>query len=126
MADGDHEVPADEDVDLAELDLLDVVEVAGRPQDDEQRVAVAFELRPLVGDDRVLDRQLVQVELPRHRGELLRRPVQADPSHRPRLVAQPHGGAPHAVVGLVDALGPRDRRRDRRSPLSGSTKAYSR
>ena len=58
-----HEVRADEDVDLAELDLLDVVEVAGGAQHDEQGVAVALQLRPLVGDDGVLDRQLVQPEL---------------------------------------------------------------
>ena len=72
---------ADEDVDLAELDLLDVVEVARRAQDDEQRVAVALELGSLVGDDRVLDRQLVQAEL---LGDVeqqrLRRPEEADPA----------------------------------------------
>ena len=55
VPDGDDEVGPDEDVELAELDLLDVVEVAGGPQDHEQGVAVALELGPLVGDDRVLD-----------------------------------------------------------------------
>ena len=79
----------DEDVQLAELDLLDVVEVAGRPQDHEQRVAVALELRALVGVDRVLDGEFVQVEL---RGERLQfervGPVEPDPGHAVGLVAQ--------------------------------------
>ena len=63
VADGEHEVRADEDVDLAELDLLDLVEVAGGAQHHEQGVAVALQLGALVGDDRVLDGQLVQAEL---------------------------------------------------------------
>ena len=63
---------ADEDVHLAELDRLRLVEVPGRAQDAEQRVAVALELRALMGVDRVLDGELVQVELARDRGELLR------------------------------------------------------
>ena len=89
VADGEHEVRADEDVDLAELDLLDVVEVGGGAQHDEQRVAVALELGPLVGDDRVLDRELVQAELLGDRQELrLGRPEQPDPGHRAGLVAQ--------------------------------------
>jgi hypothetical protein len=59
-ADGEHEVAADEDVDLAEVDLFDVVEVAGGAQHDEHGVAVAFQFRRLVRDDRVFDGQFVQ------------------------------------------------------------------
>ena len=70
MAHGDHEVRADEDVELAEVDLLDVVHVGRRAQDHEERVAVALQLGSLVGNDRVLDRQLVQSELLGDRQEL--------------------------------------------------------
>ena len=101
MADGEHEVRADEDVHLAELDLLDVVEVAGGAQHDEQRVAVALQLRPLVGDDRVLDGELVQAELLGDGQQLrLGRPVQADPGHRARLLAQQRGAVSASVAGL--------------------------
>lgn len=51
MADGHHEVRADEDVHFPEFDLLHLVEVAGRAQDDEQRGVVSFEFRSLVGSD---------------------------------------------------------------------------
>ena len=71
---------AGEDVHLAELDGLGLVDVAGRAQDAEQRVAVALELGALVGVDRVLDGELVEVELARDLGELLvRRAVEPDP-----------------------------------------------
>jgi hypothetical protein len=112
VADGEHEVGPDEQVDLAELDLLDLVQVAGRPQDHEQGVAVALELGPLVGDDGVLDGQLVQAELLGHGQQLgLGRPEQPDPGHRARLVAQPPGGlghgrgAVHAPPAPVDGGG---------------------
>ena len=71
VADRDHERAADEDVDLAGLDDLVGVDVAGRLEDHEQRVVVDLELRALVRLDRVLDRQLVKAELPAHRVELL-------------------------------------------------------
>lgn len=63
MADRDQEVAADEDVQLAEVDLLLGVEVAGGAQDDEERLAVALQLGALMGLQCVLDGQLVQVEL---------------------------------------------------------------
>ena len=76
-------------MDLAELDLLGLVEVARRAQDDEQGVAVALELRPLVGDDGVLDGELVQLELRGERGDLvLVRPVEADPGHPVGLLVE--------------------------------------
>ena len=65
---------------LAELDLLDLVQVPGGLEDDEQRVAVPLELRPLVRLDRVLDGELGQVEQLGQLTELLRlRPVEAQP-----------------------------------------------
>ena len=66
--------------DLAELDRLLGIQVARGLEDEEERVAVDLELRPLVCLDRVLDRQLVQLELPAYGVELLRRRlVDADP-----------------------------------------------
>jgi hypothetical protein len=83
-------------VDLAELDRLGLVHVASWPQDDEERPVVALQLGPLVGDDGVLDGQLVQAELLGHGQQLgLGRPVQPDPGHRARLVAQAPGGLGH-------------------------------
>ncbi len=63
VANGDDEVGANEDVELAELDRLSRVEVAGGAQDDEERAIVALQLRPLVGFDGILHRELVQAEL---------------------------------------------------------------
>lgn len=71
MPHADHEVRADEHVQLAELDLLDLVAVPRRVQHHEQGVAVALQLRALVSHDRVLDGQLVQVELPGQQGHVV-------------------------------------------------------
>jgi hypothetical protein len=99
VPDGDDEVRAGEDVQLAERDLLRRVDVAGRPQHAEERVAVALQLRPLVRGDRVLHGQLVQLELGGDRGEVHRvRPVEPDPGH-------PIGGGVQRLVRL------RERRR---------------
>ncbi len=57
VPDGDHERVADEQHHVAQLDLLRVLVVAHRLQDDEQRVVVLLDLRPLVRLERVLDRQ---------------------------------------------------------------------
>ena len=99
VAHGDDELRADEDLDLAEHDRLRLVHVAGRSQDDEERVPVALELRALMRLDCVLDRELVQVELARHRGELLlARLVEAQPGDRAAGLA---GGVQLGeVVGL--------------------------
>lgn len=48
--------------DLAEQDLLALVDVARGPQHDEESVAVPLELRPLMRLHRILDGELVQVE----------------------------------------------------------------
>ena len=80
VADGDHEALADEDHDLADLDELVAVDVAGGLEDHEQRVAVELELGALVGVDGVLDGQRVQLEVVAHRLDDARaRVVQADP-----------------------------------------------
>ena len=60
---------------------LVVVDVAGRAEHDEQQVAVALQLGPLVGGDRVLDGEGVQPELLRDGLDLrLARAQQADPA----------------------------------------------
>jgi hypothetical protein len=93
VANREHEVRAHEDVDLAELDLLVGIQVRRRPEHHEQRVAVALQLRALVGDDGVLDRDLMQAELLRDRAELgLGRPEQADPGHAVLALAEQPGG----------------------------------
>jgi hypothetical protein len=88
VADGQHEVAAHEDVDLAGREL-----VGGRQfhrvEDGEQRVAVLLDLGPLVPVQRVLHREFVQVELVLHRVQLLVGGVlQRDPDEavRPRQV----------------------------------------
>ena len=89
VAHGEDEGRADEDVDLAELDLLGLVEVPRRAKDDEQRVVVALELRSLVREDCVLDGERVELELRRQatRPRALRA-VEADPRHAVGLSAQ--------------------------------------
>jgi hypothetical protein len=78
-----------EDVDLTELDLFGLVEVPGGTQDDEQRVVVAFDLGSLVGMDRVLDGEWMELELRRQRLDLsLLRAVEADPRHAVRMLAK--------------------------------------
>jgi magnesium transporter len=62
VADRDDEIVADEDLDLAELDGLLDFEVARSLQDEEERVAVDVELRTLVRLDRVLDRDIREIE----------------------------------------------------------------
>ena len=66
MPDGQHVIDADEDVDFAHEQLVAAVLAADeldRVQDGEQRVAVFLDLRALVALARILDGQLVQVEL---------------------------------------------------------------
>jgi hypothetical protein len=71
VPDRDDESLADEDQDLAELDRPLGLEVAGRLEHDEERVAVHLELRTLVCVDRILDGQLMEIELSTNRVELL-------------------------------------------------------
>src|SRR4029453_1062550 len=100
MADGDHELRANEDRDLAKHDRLRLVHVAGMSQDDEQRVSVTLQLRPMMRFDSVLDGELVQVELARDRRELLlARLEKTQPGNRVAALA---GG-----VELGKGVGPR-------------------
>ena len=62
VAHRDHELVADEQVDLPGLDGVVLVDVPERLEHHEQAVVVALELGPLVRVERVLDRQRVQVE----------------------------------------------------------------
>jgi hypothetical protein len=90
VADGDDEAAPGEQLDLGELDDLQVVVVAGGLEHEEQAVAVAFELGPLVGLDGVLDGEGVQLELGYDRVELAgRRLVEPDPHER--VVGAPPG-----------------------------------
>ena len=70
MADGEDEVLPEENVNLAVLNGarfrgLRLLDLSGA-EHDEQRVLVTFELRPLVGRQRVLDREIVEPELLLH------------------------------------------------------------
>ena len=81
-----------EHVQLAELDPLDVVEVARRAQHDEERLAVALELRALVALARVFDGERMQAELLGDGVELgIGRPVEADPREAAVLLARLEG-----------------------------------
>ena len=82
VADRDDVVGADEDVHLAELDRLGLVQVAGGLQHQERHVAVALELRALMALERVLDGERVQVEHLRDLAHLVGvGPVQPHPGH---------------------------------------------
>ena len=52
-------------MDLAELDLLLLVDVPGWARHDEEGVVIPFDLRPLVCVDGVLDGQWMELELRR-------------------------------------------------------------
>jgi hypothetical protein len=83
---------AQEDQDLAELNDLLGVDVAGRLENEEHGLAVDLELWPLVGVDCVLDGERMKVELAPERVELaLRRLVHADPRELSALPARPVG-----------------------------------
>ena len=85
MTDGDDEIWSDEDVQLGELHRLRPVQVASRAQHHEEGIAVALQLRALMGEDGILDRELVQPELLGDAGELiLVGPVETDPCHPAR------------------------------------------
>ncbi len=89
VADSEHEPASHEHVDLAELDLFLRVEVGCRAEHDEQCVAIALELRPLVRHDGVFDRELMESKFGRDRDELrLGWAKQAYPGDRVVLLAQ--------------------------------------
>ena len=86
VPDGHDERVPDEEHQVAELDLLGLLVVAHRLEDDEQGVVVLLDLGSLVGLEGVLDGQGVQRELGGHLGQLLGRGV-----------VQPH---PHEAAAL--------------------------
>ena len=63
MADGDDEVGVDEEQQLADFHRVAGIGAVDRLDDDQQGVAEELDLGPLLGLDRVLDSELVQVEL---------------------------------------------------------------
>ena len=82
MADGDDEIGPEEQVHLAELDGLGLVQIAGRLQHHEGDFAVAFELGPLMAFQGVFDGEFVQPEQVRDVAHLgFGRTVEPDPGH---------------------------------------------
>ncbi len=96
MPEGHDEVGAHEDVELADLDLFGRLEVARRPQHDEQGVVVAFELCPLVARERIFHRERVQSEFGCHGAHFFgSRAVPPAPGHPAKIL--------HDLVGLRPA-----------------------
>ena len=105
MPDGDHEVLAGEDVQLAELHRLALVDVPRRPEHGEEVVAIALQLGALVRRNRVLDRQPMQAELGRDGGHFrFGWPVQPDPGHAAVLVEGLEGLLEAFRLGAADAV----------------------
>jgi hypothetical protein len=87
-------------VQLAELDLLDIVQITSGVQYDEQRVVVPLELGALMGDDGVFDRELVQRELRCYGAdEALIGSVEPDPRHAAQLSVKARVGLGQAGWG---------------------------
>ena len=84
VPDGDDELVADEQADLAGLDGVLLVDVPERLQHDEQRVGVALHLGPLMGGEGVLDGERVQVVEVGDRLELVAGRARGDPPRRSR------------------------------------------
>ena len=102
MADRNQISFADEQMGFAECDAV-AVELRGA-RHDEQRIAILFDLRPLVGVVGVLDREIVQFELPLYAAQQRHvRFVQPDPHHMARLAA-PARGFLNGDVGDAPAI----------------------
>ena len=115
MADADDVAGADEEMGLAEGDAA--VDQLGRAGDDEQRVAVLLELRPLMRVLGILDRQIVQVELPLDPQQQLAVGLeQADPDDM-AVLARPRRRLPRS--GCRRRAGRQNRRSTRRRPARG-------
>ena len=96
----------DEDQDLAGLDELFGILVGHGLEHDEERIAVVLELWALVRLQRILDRELVQVELRADSLELLDgRLDEADPDER--VVAESMRPTPVTSAGSIATLTPR-------------------
>src|SRR5215207_10591393 len=82
MPDRHNVIGTEEDVQLAEFDLLLLVEVASRTEHGEEQRTVPFQLWTLVGGDCIIDGQWVEVELDGDRRDVVSGgPVQVDPGH---------------------------------------------
>jgi len=66
VPDGDDEPVAGDHMQLTELNLLTLVDIARRTKHGEQDVAVPLQLGPLVGRDGVVDDKMVQPEFGRY------------------------------------------------------------
>ena len=100
VPDADDVALADEEMRFAEGDAA--ADELGGARDDEQRIAILFELRPLVRMLGVLDGEVVQAELALHPvQEIAARLPQADPDDMPVLLG-PHARLVDRDVG--DAL----------------------
>ncbi len=110
MPDADDIASADEQMRFAERNAA--VQQLRRARDDEKRVAILFELGSLVRVLGVLDREIVQVELPLDAVQKLAvRLEQADPHDMPFL-ARPLAGLLDGNVGDAAAIGIDARRHD--------------
>ena len=87
MSNRDDVVRPDEEVRLPEIDPASGGIEVGSAQNDEERIAVALELRPLVGAGRVLDGEVVERELLLDlRKHCVVRLVEPDPDEPARLL----------------------------------------
>ena len=110
MPDADDIARADKQMGFAERNAA--VQQLRRARDDEKRVAILFELGSLVRVLGVLDRQIVQVELPLDAVQKLAvRLEQADPHDMP-LLARPLASLLDGNVGDAAAIGIDARRHD--------------
>jgi hypothetical protein len=90
MPHGNEKVRPYEEEDLAELNDLLGIDVAGRLEHQKKRIAVPFELGPLVRFNRVFHGQLVEIELASNALELVRsRFIEAEPHERAVIAARP-------------------------------------
>ena len=122
-----HGVWRHEDLDLTEVDLLDVVDVPRRLQHQEQCIVVLFELRSLMGVERIFDHEIMEIDVQPYLFELgLRRIQETSPAERvvaadgaPVGGVEPAGFAnPVDIEGAVD-----DHASDRRTRQSASMTA---
>jgi hypothetical protein len=131
VAHGDHEITANENMELAELPLFFRIEIACGPQHCEEGGSVALDLGTLMCPDRVFHREFIQAELLGERGQLLRSgAIEADPGHcaRARVECRGHvaeragrlDAASVLVDGVADQAGARTRPGSGLSTLVGT------
>lgn len=100
---GDHEIPTNENMELAELHFFFRIEIACSPQHHEEGGSVALDLGALMCHDRVFHREFMQAELLGKRGQLLGGgAIEADPGHCPGARVERRSGVAERA-GRVDA-----------------------